>query len=57
MEILIHGHFRGRSEDRLKAIVEQLAGEVRRGVRPPVFRDDTFTVSVPTAQRIRVGCL
>ena len=46
MEILIHGHFRGRSEDRLKSIVQQQVSEVRRGGRPSPFRDDAFTAAV-----------
>ncbi len=46
MEVLIQGHFRGASENRLKAVVEQQSSEVRRGGRPSPFRDDTFTVEV-----------
>lgn len=46
MEVLIQGHFRGASENRLKAVVEQQSSEVRRGGHPSAFRDDTFTVEV-----------
>jgi hypothetical protein len=46
MEILIHGHFKGGSEARLKTIVEQQASEMRRGLRPSHFQDETFTVAI-----------
>lgn len=46
MEVLIHGRFKSDSEGRLKAIVGQRANDVRRGLHPSQFQDETFTIAI-----------
>lgn len=46
LEVLVHGRSTVNAENRLKAIVERQASEVRRGIRPSPFQDDTLTIAV-----------